>query len=506
MYRMQMCRRLGICVLILGMITFGVSGCERKTTKEEILAENDEAIDNEKINANAESTAEVTGFDEKDIDGEVSDEGLSDGEALDEMALDEMASDEMASDGMDSDVDEETEITDENEAVSFEICNNNSHFVRCGDDVYFRMPGILKPYDVALWGEYADVVGISQSLVKFSIADSQLTNLLDYSGSGIMGIGEKQLIFRDVENNNDIECEKIASIDLTEDKPTYNEISLGDDFVGVTPDGRYTVSLSYSYSDGNDYMTNINVYEQTKYINTYDIKDFIEIAGIADDKVFFCSSECLMQLDIVTGETINLGKLPVAEYGWGEVQQLEVIDNHVYIGLGFYEGTGHFYSDGYYINAEIDVEDSISYDEININSAEDDYFEDYVPFYVKAGKQIPTDGIPGTVYVGYSDGIVGYYDAQGKKVEVAQGFETVYDDEYTCMIDVELAELVGDKIFLIKNTNIHVPDEDIGWRTAYMRIRAEYYMIDITTKEMECIADIKASDYGSYTLPAQSNH
>lgn len=400
------------------------------------------------------------------------------------------------------DIAKETDIIDESDAANFEIVNNNAHFVRCGDKVYFRMPETLDYQDVSLWGEYADNTGISQNITEYSITDSKLNTLLRESGSGIMGISGDALFFRDVEYNNDIECEKLASIDLTKEKPIYNELCFGDDFAGVTPDGRFILALSYKYSGDGFYAVNINVYEQKECIHTYEINDFYEIAGITNESVFYRTSENLIQLDILSGDVINLGKLPVAEYGGSEVQQFEVMDDYVYIGLGFYEGTGHFYCDGYYIKAEIGVEDSISYENININSIDSDYDDiddyDYIPFYVKNGKQISTEGIPGTTYIGYEDGYIGYYDEQGKMVEVAKGYETIYNDGDTCMIGVELAELVGDKIFLIKNTNIHVPDEDIGWRTAYMRVRAEYYMIDIMTKEIELIADIKSYDYENY--------
>lgn len=484
MNRTKHYKNICICVFLIGMFTCLVSGCGNTKNKEIPEAADAAAVGNEIV------------------DAETADSDILDEETVDEKTVDEEIVDE-AEAVAEGNIDEYEDIIDESVTIDFGICNNNAHFIRSGDNVYFRMPDIRDLQDTALWGEYSDNLRFSHDLMRYSIVNSQLDTLLRDCGSGIMGIGGDYLYFKDVEFNNDIECEKLSSIDLVEDEPSYNEICLGDDLVGVTPDGRYAIALSYTYPDTGNYVISINVYEQTEYMQTYDMEDFHEIAGITNDSVFYCTTENLMQLDIATGDRFDLGKLPEAEYGRSEVQQIEVIDNDVYLGLGFYDGTGHFYCDGYYITAEIGVEDSLSSEQINNDSMDSDYegSEDYVPFYVKDGKQVSTSGIPGTAYIGYTDGAIGYFDDQGKKVEVAKGFETIYDDTYTCMIDVELAELVGDKIFFIKNTNIHVPDEDIGWRTAYMRIRSEFYMVDIATKEMECIADIKADDYESYKLP-----
>lgn len=433
----------------------------------------------------------VTGCGAKDVDTTSPVVNESEDRSMPELEDDEIDTDGAADTG------------DAQDISQLDVYNNNAHFVRRGDKVYFRMPNTLNYHEVALWGEYADVASYSQALMEYSLEDSKLTTLLHDSGSGIMGLGGNYLFFRDVEFNNDIECEVLASIDLSEDGHTYNQMGFGDEIVGTTPDGKYTLSLSYSYTTDGIYMASINVYEQTIYVDSYDLEDFYGIAGFSNDNLFYWTSEYLIQLNIVTGEVVNLGKIPVAEYGACEVEEFMVIDGKLYIGLAYYEGTGHFYSSGYHITAEIDKENSLTNEQLTNSMLDSDYEDNeaYVPFYVEDGKQILTDGIPETAYIGYSDGVIGYYDEQGHKVDLVRGFETVYDDSYTCMIDVELAELVGDKLFFIKNTNIHVPDEDIGWRTAYMRIRAEYYMVDITTKKIERIADIKAYDYGSYQLP-----
>lgn len=48
---------------------------------------------------------------------------------------------------------------------------------------------------------------------------------------------------------------------------------------------------------------------------------------------------------------------------------------------------------------------------------------------------------------------------------------------------MEIAEKIGDDIYLVYNDNERAPEEDIGWRLAYYRKATEFYRVSIKTGE-----------------------
>jgi len=108
------------------------------------------------------------------------------------------------------------------------------------------------------------------------------------------------------------------------------------------------------------------------------------------------------------------------------------------------------------------------------------------PFAIKDGEIVQSEGIPGKCDVD-TKGWLGYYDEQGNWVPVADGFGYEYiSDEYDYQA-VELAEKVGDSIYVIYNVNDRAPQDDIGWRYAYSRRCTYIYRVDIKTGEKELL-------------------
>ena len=101
-------------------------------------------------------------------------------------------------------------------------------------------------------------------------------------------------------------------------------------------------------------------------------------------------------------------------------------------------------------------------------------------FAVVDGLMGASDGEPNTCKVN-ENGDLGYFDDNGNWNMVTSGWGTEFLNDDGDYKGVELAELVGDSIYLIYNDNARVPDDDIGWRYAYCRNYTDIYKVSVKT-------------------------
>ena len=215
-------------------------------------------------------------------------------------------------------------------------------------------------------------------------------------------------------------------------------------------------------------------------------ENYAEFYGIYADALYYRGEDegsSLYMLDIPSGKIVNLGKLPdgpEGSYG-GELCQFAADEDGVYLSYGFYEGTGHFYASGFYVQAKPGVSDSISFEESPASLQEEPTAPR--PFAVADGKMIPADGIPGSAALDYQSGELSLFDESGKKEASLEGYASVDDETGEKRVCVELVQAVAGKIYAVINLEHHVPQEDIGWRWAYEREESYAVLIDPVTGE-----------------------
>ncbi|MDO4489108.1 MAG: hypothetical protein Q4B67_08500 [Eubacteriales bacterium] len=387
----------------------------------------------------------------------------------------------------------------------YEIVNNNGHFVKVGKLIYFHIPDADSMDKSAIWGDYADrdtgrtvlfaynpgpddvddVEGIDAK------AGEALPILYDYT-SGTIGVEDDFLYSQgykttDEPNFNDFVVKGYSYVTGYE---FTKETTGAEYFLGASPDGSYTASHHHDYVAEQSTNT-ISIYRYGCLNKTIVLPEFCTVIKLGNESIYYITEAgndryWLMELNIETEEATQLGLLPQYENtGWyGEVDECILKDDGIYLTYSFYEGTGHFLTKGYYVEAVPGEPGSLKFSDMPEKKEYDDLTLAY--FAVINGKMVPSDGVPGTCKVD-ENGVLGYYDENGKWVKVSEGWKYDYKNEEGDFSGVELAEKIGDDIYLIVNDNKRAPEDDIGWRYAYVRNYMNVFRVSIKTGEAELI-------------------
>jgi len=391
----------------------------------------------------------------------------------------------------------ETEATEEIDQISEEetnkvdIINNNGHFVQVDDKVYFHVADSESLGRTALWGNYAD--NESGRTILFSY-DNNTNNTeivsYDYSsgpiavfGNVLYSMGYEASLTDDSDIKN-----VLNGISVNGEVKKLDLISDSDTLLGVGVNDTYIATYHCDFVD-DELINQISIYKEGELQNTWDIDGYSGCVKLGKNEIYYIynyeSGYSLRQINVDSGEILDLGILPRFEYSdWcGYVDECIIDENSIYFNYSDYEGTGHFFTQGYFVQAQIGVEDSLFYFNMPENLA---YGElEVAMFAVVDGEMVAADGEPGTCDIDNNSGELGYFDEHGSKVKVADGWGLEYltdDGDYK---GIELAEKVGDYIYLYYNGNVRAPEDDIGWRYAYYRDYANVYRVDIKTGESE---------------------
>ena len=385
---------------------------------------------------------------------------------------------------------EKSEESEESEEpASPDIVKNTGHFVFMDGKIYFHIPDADSMGRSTLWAEYADTECGRTILVSYDPATEEVENVAyDYS-SGSLGVHQNGVYSIGYTASADGQSYVGKSLDKysSADGMILTELQAqGDSLLGVSKSGSYVATLHSDYINSQSVNT-VSVFRDGVLSASYDLDHYYGCVGLGENQIFyiFATSEnffMLRQLDITTGDIIDLGPLPnLMDTDWcGYVDEFIVDDENVYFTYSSYQGTGNFFTEGYYVWAKINQPDSAKYSEMPTNMVDGD--PRFAPFAVIDGQMTFADGEPGTCAVN-TDGDLGYYDEQGKWQKVTSGWETEYDTQTDDYSSVELAELVGDSIYLIYNNNQRAPQDDIGWRYAYYRNSCDVFKVSVETGE-----------------------
>lgn len=229
--------------------------------------------------------------------------------------------------------------------------------------------------------------------------------------------------------------------------------------------------------------SNINVGEvclKDDYL-IYEIQEIVE----TDDGLDYLNKLCSVNID--SGEEHFLGVLPESEDPfstmYGEIDQLTVLENELYIAYGYYAGTGHFLNERYICKANLDQDDTmekldftdnweIETDKFLVDCLPEIVFSDVKPYEVALNYETYYLQL----FLSDSDGHL-----MAKDLITLDGLR--YDSANRKL--AEVTEYVDGKVYLIIDEVEYNPDESIGWRDAYDVNVIHYYEMDVDTGDMK---------------------
>lgn len=384
------------------------------------------------------------------------------------------------------------------------VKNNNGHFTAVGNEVYFHMPDGEALDTITLWDEFADADQGYTALYAYNSETKEIKKLDENNAWGTFTVSGPVLGYGGYRFNNDIPTTSILSYDLSDGKANIPDME-GIDLIAGDNQCHYMFGINYvadsqtGYEDGY-YLTiilNGELDEEVYLGESFDYvaagNDYLLYTGRGSD--INSEMELLFDLDLRTKEVHCLGTLEASEYGYARAGQSIIVNDRVYLSYDNYEGTGNFYAGSRYYTAVLGMEDSLNEVELagSSNKRADEWEEviDKAPsFKIENNEMTICDGIPNTA--GIVEDEIGYYNDEGDFVAVAAGFgriDEANDGEH--VREVEVAELVGDAIYVLINEADHISDEDIGWRYAYKRNSVIAKRIDINTDEVTELISVK---------------
>lgn len=484
---------IAVSIAAISMCACSINAVPADTEESTVNQNAEDEVASEE-NAEAEKSQEKTSEDEgtaaAEGEGDNKEDAADLGESSEESESEETAKE--ASDG------EAAESEEEAKKDSVEgIANNNSYFVGVDGKIYFRAHSEKALGKSVLWDNFLSSASGESFLYSYNIKTGRTEELCCFENAvGELFVFENNIICRSRDKKGN-ECLSAYSLEKGE---LLDEMDLGiEHFAGVSNNGRFMITYDWVYDNEPAYL---HVYSNMNHvIGDFETETFSGIIGMKDDILFYeyyerANSEDpfeegyygIMQLNVRTGESVDLGTFPEVPYGSGELDQVLITDDKLYVGYGIYDGTGHFYQEGYLVSATIGEKNSASSEAFEL--LEGDNIPEKCPsFYVDdSGECVVCEGVPNTS--GLVDEKIGYFDGAGKFVETADGYGWIMDEEDESVVSIEQSTMLYGKIFAIRDYLNRYPSEDIGWRYAYKRSGFDVVVLDPDTKKEENIMSV----------------
>lgn len=371
--------------------------------------------------------------------------------------------------------------------LNSDVFGNDRYFVQTGGRVYFHAPDQNDMGSTALWSDFIGADNGDTILYSVDVEDNDVRKEAEDHAWGKMSKSGDFLFFNGYTYVNDEPEENLSY--FSPNGELYSDCeTLGENYLGGDQSGHYVVAYTYNNND-TGYAYDIWIHKDGALMEGVRLYGYPNTVGVINNSYIFVVSEekddyvyYLKELNLDTSEIINLGALPEAEYGWYEVNQVEFVEDEVYFSYGNYDGTGHFYQGGYYISAKLGVPDSVTYEDQSLVDTNGEYAITSIPFRVDNGKIMTCNGIPGSADI--IDNEIGYYNEMGTWIPVvSDAFEPLQGDNDEIIRNNEAVELLGNYIYVISDVSKHVPEDDVGWRYAYVRLQTEIFRIDIRNGE-----------------------
>ncbi|MDO4960454.1 MAG: hypothetical protein Q4E57_01160 [Eubacteriales bacterium] len=435
---------------------------------------------------------------------------------------------------------EDAKVTEEAAEAFTEIINNGGHFTKAGSKVYFRQPELESMNEPELWGNYVDIYTGPSTICTYDTETGEISELFADNGYGAIVLSGEYLLLQEQDEDGD------SCVILKDMQGNAVETYSGASLCGA--EGDLAVISNF---DRSSQALRLDVIKDGKLLES--ISQEAQIAcyiGICGDNIIYESiadgeegyTNALWSHKLSGDSETELGTIPglgEINSAYGNVDQFLAQDGKIYIGLGFYEGTGHFYSGAYFMTADPEVPGSLTAvnaddvpeakaagqnpaetvketesetekesesaeagetdkeskavekpDEKASGEGDDLIMLSKTPaFIIVSGEFRKTEGIPNTAAVNDTTGWIGYYDNEGIFVPIAEGYETVSGGEPEIRYNAEVTELVDGDIFIRDNYELRAEEADIGWREAYKRVSTYMRVINAETGEYKILTE-----------------
>lgn len=374
------------------------------------------------------------------------------------------------------------------------INDHYGYFVKFGDRIYFRRPGADAMKGTALFGRFLSQMLGSSKIMSYDTKTGEVIFENNSLGYGPMAAAGDFLYLSEYDYPNDIEVETFDYLNLTNGDYI---IGCGEKLAGVAADGRWAVSFEFITEEDKPvyrlYYTNGRKTEEIKS------SGMLEFIGAGSNMLIYREygedKTVLWRCNMETDELLMLGELPAFEdlspaYS-GEAEGFAFEDGKIAAVFAAYDGTGHFYAGSHIVTADVNKKNSLEWVDSDYSS---DYYHDEMnrgPGVVfEDGQAVPADGMPYSVEVDNRSGELILFDENGKAGVIASGYRNFESDEEGTVVDIELAEYVGGKIYAVRNEMHRAEEDDIGWRWAYERKFTYFVEIDPETGEEKIIDSV----------------
>lgn len=369
------------------------------------------------------------------------------------------------------------------------VFSNWKQFVKIGNTVYFHGPDALGMRVPALFGDYTGVECGETILYAYDCETGETTPLFDDHSYGEIAYSDGKLLLTEYEKAEGEEYGTDSVYTVNLDGTGFEKLC--DGYLKAADDkGIYAVTYEYFPEDQ---QCMLKVWKGNTLVQSLQMQAYARVYGINDTSLVYDISDYANQTnyiyswDFVKNEIVLLGDLGYISEANGP-DQICFRGDCFYMSRGIYEGTGHFFSGGAYLKANLKEENSlVQVEEFGYPGVEEEA-NHCPPFLIKNGEFVKAEGIPNTGAVIWNEGTIGYYDESGSFVRVAEGYAYTVDEVEEVVTEVELVEFVDGKLYGVQNEEWRAPEEDIGWRYAYERKMTYIMQIDAVTGERTDIA------------------
>ena len=372
------------------------------------------------------------------------------------------------------------------EAARPAVENNGGWFVRVGDQVWFRRYGDGTLDETQLWGEFLTTLpshGGTSELCRYDEKTGKVDAVLEDDGYGRLWYGTDGFFLTRVEEGAD----GAINTHVYFRSPDGAEQELCEGTVnGVSDNGRFLAL----WHDGE-----LTVYEGLEKRYAVPTKDnsmnYMEFAALTDDgDILYVDRDDTVMPAAVTlcqhrldGSTVELGALPYPEetdFFDGPVLEKCLLDGgDAFFLFAWYQGTGHFFADAVCVRATLGAADSLRELE-QPERREGDV--DSAPQLYRGANGVALGFVPPDS-LSLSDAGCGdllWHRSETDAVTLAADFipESPYENGG---LIIQSQEVVGGAAYLTVAQAYRMPEEDIGWRAAYMP--GEFYYLRVPLRE-----------------------
>ena len=364
--------------------------------------------------------------------------------------------------------------------ASEDVENNGGNFLRVGDLVFFRdvregLDGVS-----ALWGDFLNVPELSEGskVMYYDRRTGETGTAFEDGGYGSLWYLDGRFYSGEPAKNADENYSGQSLHRCWPDGSGMENISEGN-YASVTGASEKNDYLSvHQYVSGQEQYL---VYDGSVYPAQMigpENDEYFVYAGFAGEDLILVSRAGdrypVSEINLETGERIRLGELPYTEaqeYAGAEIIQLYQEEDDIYLGVGWYAGTGHFLNGYYIVKMKARTENSV--EEVPAERQEDEGDPERPWFFLNAGGEVlfsKYDPAGEVVLSDYSYGDLIYVDSPfGASIlekEFIKESEAMSSEAETVRI-LQAAEFVDGAAWIITADAARAPEEDIGWRTAY---------------------------------------